>query len=41
MKDGHDENRSSIASRIHKSERLHPDKKKKIKYLTNHEIWAR
>jgi hypothetical protein len=27
MKDGHDSNRSSIASGIHKSERLHSDKK--------------
>ena len=29
MKDGNDTNRSSIASGIHKSERLDPDKKKK------------
>jgi hypothetical protein len=34
MKDGHDDNRSSITSGIHKSERLHPDKKKNIKYLS-------
>jgi hypothetical protein len=32
MKDGHDENRSSIALGIHKSERLHPEMKKKKIY---------
>jgi hypothetical protein len=31
MKYGHDDNISSIASGIHKSERLHPDKKKNRK----------
>jgi hypothetical protein len=41
MKDGHDRNRSSITSGIHKSERLHSDNKKKDeKYLMNHERWA-
>jgi hypothetical protein len=39
MKDGHDDNRSSIASGIHKSERLHPDNKKNRKYMMNPERW--
>jgi hypothetical protein len=35
MKDGHDGNRSSIASGIHKSERLHPENEKNRENLTN------
>jgi hypothetical protein len=40
MKDGHDGNRSSITSGIHKSERLHPYNDKKKENMTNHERWA-
>jgi hypothetical protein len=35
MKDEHDENRSSIAPGIDKSYILHPDKKKKRKFLSD------
>jgi hypothetical protein len=39
MKDGHDRKRTSIASGIHKSERLHSDKKENKENLMNHERW--
>ena len=40
MKDWKYDNRSSTASGIHKSERLHLDRNEKQKRLLNHERWA-
>jgi hypothetical protein len=40
MKDGHDSNKTSITSGIHKSKILHSDEKENKENLTNHEKWA-
>jgi hypothetical protein len=40
MKDEHENNKTSIASGIHKLEKLHSNEKENKENMMNHERWA-